>query len=252
MEEYFIDNKKLYNLLIEKGITAFFHANTVLTSLTFIRERALLSRKFVEQNNLIQTDQKSDEKDKKYGVWDDVFLDAFDIHKKYNKRNLYGPVMFVFKLEMLLSPSISQALVTKCNPINWSDTLTNDDKYYSSIDQIKDDYLTGKKLDSQIMITFRSPDKCIKLNKFLKGILVDKPSLIVKIKRINGDVTNGLLGDEVFKRLEEVLKESGLGQIALQKRHSLTKRIFCRCQTEYNYLNFRNYEELRKLFRMNY
>jgi len=251
MDKYYIDNKSLYNLLVEKGVTALFHANTVLTSITFIRQRALLSRKYIEQNNLIQTDQKSDEKDKKYGVWDDVFLDAFDIHKKFNNRNLYGPVMFVFKIELLLSPSFSKALVTRSNPINWTDALTNDEKYYSNIDQIKDDYLTGKKLDSQIMITLRNPDKCVKFNKFLKGILVDKPSLIVPVKRKNGDITEGHLGDEVFKRLEEELKESGLGHIKIHKRHALTRRLFCRCQAQYNFLHIRNYEELRKLFRMN-
>ena len=60
MEKYKLSAKSLYSILKEKKVDFLYHANTVLTSLTFIRERALLSRGYVAENNFEQTDQKSD------------------------------------------------------------------------------------------------------------------------------------------------------------------------------------------------
>ena len=57
-----LNAKKLYAILNNKGIDSFYHANTVCTSKTFIDNNALLSRQYIEENNLNQTEQKSDEK----------------------------------------------------------------------------------------------------------------------------------------------------------------------------------------------
>ncbi|MCR5637474.1 MAG: hypothetical protein K6F97_01305, partial [Lachnospiraceae bacterium] len=74
-----------------------FHANSVKTSINFIRRMALFSRKFGEERNL-QTVQNSDVIDKEFGVWNDIFFDNVDIpYKSGNNVSAYGPVMFVFK-----------------------------------------------------------------------------------------------------------------------------------------------------------
>lgn len=87
MDDFYINPKRVYQILVGKKIEYLYHANTVLTSLTFIQQKALLSRNFIEREQLIQTEQKSDQEDKKYNVWDDVFLDGLDLHKKYRRAN---------------------------------------------------------------------------------------------------------------------------------------------------------------------
>ena len=93
-----------------------YHANTVSTSITFIENNALLSRHFVESNNLFQSNQPSDKEDKLFDVWDHVFLDGEDLHKRYSRANKYGPVLFRFKLELLTSPQFQNVFITKTNP----------------------------------------------------------------------------------------------------------------------------------------
>lgn len=58
MENYALPSKEVYRILREKGLQYLYHANTVATSLTFIKQNALLSRHYVEANNLVQTWQK--------------------------------------------------------------------------------------------------------------------------------------------------------------------------------------------------
>lgn len=159
IENYALSSKGLYQILKEKNVEYLYHANTVLTAKTFIQQRCLLSRHQVETDNLLQSPQKSDPEDKKYNVWDAIFLDGADLHVKYSQPNFYGPVLFKIKLDMLISPSFEKVYVTKSNPMCWRDDTKMEDKYYSSLDQVKADYLTGSKLDSQIMFTFRAPIK---------------------------------------------------------------------------------------------
>ena len=97
-----LDNRKLYELLKDKGVTNLYHANTVATSITFIEEGGLLSREYVENKELYQTLQTSDEIDKLFDVFDDIFLDTTDLHKHFCRQNHYGPVLFQFSLELLL------------------------------------------------------------------------------------------------------------------------------------------------------
>ena len=158
IEDYSINGKTLYHILKEKNIDFLYHANTVSTSITFIEHRSLLSRHYIETNRLHQTEQKSDNEDKKFDVWDHVFFDGSDLHKKYKRANKYGPVLFRLKLELLTSPDLSSVHVTKSNPWYWTESTTLDEKFYKDVDEIETDYLTGKRLDSQIMFTIRKPD----------------------------------------------------------------------------------------------
>lgn len=103
MENYKLPSKEIYQILRDKGLQYLYHANTVSTSQTFIKQNALLSRGFVEENGLVQTDQKSDNEDKLYDVWNHVFLDASDLHSLYSRANYYGPVAFQIKLELFNS-----------------------------------------------------------------------------------------------------------------------------------------------------
>jgi hypothetical protein len=245
MKEFELPAKSIYSLLKEKGVEYLFHANTVCTSKTFIEQNALLSRHFVESNGLAQSPQKSDPEDKKFDVWDHVFLDALDLHKRYSRANHYGPVQFRMKLEMLNSPLIESMYVTKSNPFYWKQHTSLTDRFYSSIEVLKDDYLTGKKLDSRIMFTLRSPGRSVKLNKFLDAIGVDNPKLLLGPK-----FENKTLGEFVNEVIGGALKENHLGHIPLLKRHP-NGIAWCRCAADYNLLKLSDKKEFLRRFSRN-
>ena len=107
----------IHKWLTEINVKHLFHANTVATSMSFVQHGALLSRGYCEENGITQTPQASDDKDKRYGVWHGIFLDRVDTHRKLQTPNLYGPVLFVFKTELLLDLDDQiQCRVTKSNP----------------------------------------------------------------------------------------------------------------------------------------
>ncbi|MBK1896054.1 hypothetical protein [Chryseobacterium paridis] len=243
MDEFCLSPKEVYQILKNKGVKFLHHANTVSTSITFIKNRALLSRHFVEKNGLHQTSQKSDEEDKKFDVWDYIFLDGEDLHTRYSRANKYGPIIFRFRLDMLTSPSIKGVYVTKSNPWYWSVNTPPENRYYKAIEELNSDYLTGKKLDSQIMFTIKSPEKEIKLNKFLHSIGVDIPKLLIKIKH-DQEIH---VGDYAFEVIQRSLQENGLSHIPLLKRHNGNLN-FCSCHANYNKLYLFNYEEFKKRF----
>lgn len=241
IENFAISGKILYEVLKAKGVNFLFHANTVLTSITFIEQGALLTRHYVEINSLQQTEQKSDDEDRKFDVWDHFFLDGQDLHKLYRKANKYGPVLFVLNLEMLNCPDFSSIYVTKTNPWYWNESMTLDDKFYKDPDDIVNDYLTGKKLDSRIMFTIRNPEKKIKLNKYLHSICLDKPDFLIKTKL--GEVA---LSKYLHSKFSSLLNSNGLSHITLFTRH---QRLFypCLCCVEYfKMYNFQREEFIKR------
>jgi len=243
IENYALSSKGLYQILKAKNVEYLYHANTVLTAKTFIQQRCLLSRHQVESDKLLQSPQKSDPEDKKYDVWDAIFLDGADLHVKYSQPNFYGPVLFKIKLDMLISPSFEKVYVTKSNPMYWSDHTKIEDKYYGTLDQFKVDYLTTTKLDSQIMFTFRTPLRELKLNKFLHSIEIDEPKILLKLKS-GGEME---AGKYVRSAIEEEMAKYGLSHIPLEtKQHNLLSK--CSCAFGYTYLYNTNYLEFKRRF----
>lgn len=157
-EEYYINGTELYDLLLENKVTNLYHANTLSTSITFLNEGKLLSREFVENNNLFQTPQDTDKKDKTLGIWNDLFLDTFDLTSKFNI-NCYGPITFVIKLEFIKDYKI---LVTKNNPCYWN---TNRN-YLRGIDDFKK---AKYPKSADHMITINNAQ--IELNDYLEKII---------------------------------------------------------------------------------
>jgi hypothetical protein len=84
--------------LDRKGNGYLYHANTIRTSCTFLANGGLLSRGAVEARGLQQTPQRSDGDDRRYGVWDDIWLDGVDIHAQARRENVYGPVLFIYAI----------------------------------------------------------------------------------------------------------------------------------------------------------
>ncbi len=134
----------IYTVLKGKGIYRLYHANTVTTSCTFLKVGGLASRGYIEDRKLPQTSQYTDSLDKKFGVWYDVFADTVDIHERAGriKVNQYGPVLFIFDLEILKTlPTKSDVFITKKNPTKWT-TREPDDKRF---------FLIQKELESSLI-----------------------------------------------------------------------------------------------------
>lgn len=229
MDQFALPVQDVYQLLKAKQIQYLYHANTLSTALTFIQNDALLSRHAVDANNLFQSPQDSDAEDKLYKVWDHVFFDGFDLHNKYHRANKYGPVLFRFNLRMLQSPKIQHFFITKSNPWYWKGT-SEDQRFYSSIDELSEQYLTGKRLDSQVMFTLRSPGFSINLSAYLDSIIVDNP-----LTKVNSPSLGKISAGTYLKKvIENELVKKNLAHIPVFFRQHTTR--WCMCWLEYQYM----------------
>ena len=241
-----LNPKELHTILKNKGIEYLFHANTISTSITFLKEKHLLSRKYVEENNLFQTDQYSDKKDKKHNIWDDIFVDAMDIHKTFNKDNLYGPFLFCFDLNLLNSNDIDCVRITRKNPVNWKPQENENDWYYTDLKDFEENYKKGNNSkDVGSMLIFPNTGGKIPLKPHLKKIILDNPSLIVDYK---GRKT--VLAEILKSEIDVILKNNGFESIQKELRHK-HKFYNCRCWRKYNGLQLTNFKELKRLFHSN-
>ena len=168
-----LNAKLVLEVLKKKGVMSLYHANTVQTACSFLREGRLLSRGSMEERGLTQTSQQTDAKDKEVGVWNDIFLDSVDIHERSKKRNNYGPVLFHLELDFLREDWLGPVWITKCNPQNWHEDA-KDDWYFSSVEDLEKDYIKGK-FDQ--MIVLRHVGGVLRLQPTLKEIVVDDPDL---------------------------------------------------------------------------
>jgi hypothetical protein len=243
MSKFDINKKQLYEILSAKGIDTLFHANTISTSITFLNAKLLLSRKYVEENGLFQTVQYTDTKDKLFGIWDDVFLDAMDIHTVFNKANLYGPFLFCFDSNLILSEDVKTIRITRKNPSNWDPNETEDDWYYSDLNEFDQNYKKGNKTkDVGSMFILKDIDGKFPLKPHLKKVMLDNPSLAVDFK---GQKTE--LASIITSELDQVLITNEFQNIEKELRH---KHNFysCKCWYSYNGFLLGNFNELKKLF----
>lgn len=135
-----MQGSELYRILKHLGVTHLHHANSVIASRTFLQQGALLSRGFVESHRLKQSAQPSDELDKKYGIWQSIFLPHFDLHERQGKTkgpNSYGPALFVLDLDVLLQlPPGTNIRVTRRSPIYWYDTEPDSGRWFQSAEEL--------------------------------------------------------------------------------------------------------------------
>lgn len=224
-----LDNVGVFNLLEEKGVSHFYHANTVATSMSFLAAGGLLSRGDVERVGLVQTRQASDEDDMKFDVWDDVFIDIVDMHGFFPRQNYYGPVLFKFSKDFLLAEG-GDLWVTKNNPVYWKAELEHQDKYFMDVEELDrtwDAYPLQQK-----MFTVRKPGRPI-LFDYLEEIVVDDPDLV-----INNEI---LLVEEAMNSITVALQ--ACSNIEAQVR--IRECSCCYCRDNYNASTS---ADLRRLF----
>lgn len=224
-----LNNKDLYELLIEKEVNYLYHANTVTTSKTFIEQNGLLSRGAVEKKKLNQTEQSSDAIDKVFDVWNDVFIDTVDLHNYFSRQNHYGPVLFKISIDFLKSTDLD-IWVTKDNPINWNVNSTQEEKYFINVQELRENW--DKYQRQRKMITVKNVSEPI-LFDYLEQVIVDDPK-----------VQNS--GIVFFNEAVKTLKTSLLTNPPIKSKISTRQCKNCFCGT--NYLNEVNFVDLKRFF----
>ncbi|WP_440339446.1 hypothetical protein [Megasphaera sp.] len=140
-----MDNIEIKRILEIHRVNALFHANTVLTSISFLKNKGLCSRAYIDKlPDSYQTHQYSDKDDKAFGIYNDIFFDSVDIHDRAKRNNKYGPVMFVYDLDLLLLPELENKVwITKDNPIRWNQSMIPEDKYFMNLDELQNRFHKG-------------------------------------------------------------------------------------------------------------
>ncbi|OMQ11284.1 hypothetical protein [[Flexibacter] sp. ATCC 35103] len=228
-----LDNNKLYLLFKEKGVNYLYHANTVSTSLTYFQKNGLLSRGAVEELGLFQTKQSSDELDKVFDVWNDIFLDTVDLHGYFPRQNLYGPVLFELNVDLVLNEDY-EIWITKNNPIYWNKNTTDKEKYFESVEELEEKW---NFLERQRKMTTIRNNKNPILFEHINKIILDDP----RVKLTNND-NHIHLFNEARKAIKNVV------DINISIRNKFTTRVCNNCFCTQNYLNNVSVQNLKRLF----
>ena len=166
----------IYRVLQSIGATHLHHANSVMTSCTFLEQGGLLSRGFVEDHHLQQTAQYTDQDDRKYAIWHLVFVDHVDIHERGGRSrgpNKYGPVLFVLDLDILLHlPAGTDIAITKKNPSNWRDNEANGERWFENLDELAKNIHFG---DFDKMLMIHIPSNRLNFPNHQANMILDNP-----------------------------------------------------------------------------
>lgn len=227
---------KLYEFLASRKFQYFFHANTVKTSCSLINQKGLLSRLEMENRGLSMTTQSSDDIDKHFNVWNDIFFDIVDLHGYFPRQNSYGPVCFKLSNKFLLDENLPNLCITKDNPIYWKNGMTEEEKYYSSVEEYASEFDRNMKNHTiqAKMFTIHNTNKRIPFKRYLVEILLDNP--YIKVNDIP-------LFPPAKQALISSLNEAGFNESILKIRKC--SNCFCRS----NYLNQVGVTELEKIFK---
>lgn len=171
--------QEVYDVLVAHEVNRLFHANSVATSLSLLRLGGLASRQAVERAQLPQTNQITDDIDRKFDIFGDAFADTVDIHARRSDRNNYGPVLFVFGVDVLRTlPVPSRVLITRSNPTKWANTTSDGERYFLDADELDDGLVVG---DFGQMLVIRTNDGIVPFGPYLQSIILDEPRLSIGV-----------------------------------------------------------------------
>lgn len=136
--------REIVSILQKYGVDQLFHADTVLTSLSFLQAKGICSRDYLDRMFLSKTYQYTDAKDKKFDVYNDLFFDSVDIHERAHGINFYGPVTFVFDVRALLNSNLQDCIfITKSNPAKWNTWLQPKQRYFLTVEDLEQGFIKG-------------------------------------------------------------------------------------------------------------
>lgn len=205
---------EIKEVLLKRGVQKLYHANTVATSITFLSNGGLLSRGAVEERQLFQTFQNSDSTDKEYGIWNDIFFDSVDIHERAKNVNQYGPVTFVYSIDLLDDLQGKTVKITKDNPVYWDGT-SEDDRYFTNLAELLFQYQKGSFGQHLTICDMCNP---LPFLPHLKEIILDDPM-----------ISDNALFICAKRGLSELIREVGLG-VPLTIRNCSSD---CKCYEKY-------------------
>ena len=231
LDEYTINNlNKVFNAIYlcylradnKKEDIYLYHANSVITSLGFILNKKLFSRKYGEDNFIPQTRQRSDSKDKKQGIYNDIFFDNSDIGE--DKICAYGPITFVFSAKEIFDSS-KEVKVTNENPYN---VKNYENMYFSGLLEIKKEMNEGEyRFYKQIQYhtTIKDCDYIELKKENLKYIIIENYNNHEEVVQLNKEcrVHSSIKLDEIFKK---ALRNANLNEVEVKIReHNVNKHI---------------------------
>ena len=167
-----IPSAHVYKTLRDKGVELLYHANSVVTACQFIRSKSLLSRGTIDRMGITQSPQKSDESDRRYSIWFDVFMDSVDIHCRARRANVYGPVLFIFDLKLIDKNGTGRLWVTKLNPTKWA-KKSDEQRWFQNREEIEEKFVVG---EFDQMLVARHCGGALPFGRHLKKILLDDPA----------------------------------------------------------------------------
>ncbi|WP_211442436.1 hypothetical protein [Collimonas humicola] len=223
-----IPSTHVFETLTEKGVIQLHHANSVATACQFIRSRSLMSRGTVERLDVAQTSQSSDDVDRRYSVWFDVFLDSVDIHRRARRANVYGPVLFVFDINIINKNSTGRIWVTKINPTKWAGRPDHS-RWFQDRDDLAENFVLGR-FDQ--MIVLRHSGGSLPFGRHLKKIIFDDPHCLTE-----DDVDFYSMG---VGALRHAMQDGGI-DVPIERRKCSDR---CSCETYWD----SDYERLLKMY----
>lgn len=184
---------EIKQVLIDNEVEYLYHANTVATAITFLTQGGLLSRGAVEERDLFQTPQQTDELDKRVGVYYDIFFDSDDIHARAKDLNSYGPVTFVYSIDILDTLKDKTIRITKDNPIRWDESTPEEERYFTELISLRFEYKKGAFQQHLTICDMHTP---LSFNPYLTKILIENP-------RIN----NTEYFDKALNKIQKIMNE---------------------------------------------
>lgn len=214
------------NVLIRHQVEGLFHANTVLTSISFLKNRGLCSRQYISQlPDSYQTGQYSDAGDQQFGIYNDIFFDSVDIHRRAHRCNQYGPVTFIYSLDLLSSPALeNQVRITKDNPIRWKSGINLENRYFVNLIDLQNGFCKGHFSQH---ITLHDVQKIS--FQYLRFIQLDP--LPEKYHDIFSNA---------YRELQDAVHQAGLSMSII------VRECDSRCQCQNQYLQMRESEIIKK------
>ena len=194
----------------------------MITSLGFILNKKLFSRKYGEDNFIPQTRQRSDLKDKEQGIYNDIFFDNSDIGEF--KICAYGPITFVFSAEEIFNLN-KDVKVTSENPINLEEYAN---MYFSGLLEIKKEMKEGKYKfyrQHQYHTTIKNCDYIELKKENLKSIIIENYKNHEEVVQLNKEcrVHSSIKLEEIFKK---ALRNAKLNEVEVKIReHKVSKHV---------------------------
>jgi hypothetical protein len=207
-------------ILRGKHIDVLYHANSMATSEAFFRLRGLVSRGRVEAEGMRQTAQYTDDGDRRFNVWNDVFTDSVDLHTRMSRRNQYGPLLFELDVGILaVLPEEVEVHLTRTNPSKWAIGQSHEDRYFHAPGLATAGFVRGT---FDHMITFRTASGLIPFGDHLRRIVLDNPQMIWV--QSQASIFEGALA-----RVHQLAADAGLTTPIVERQcHE-----GCRCVSEY-------------------